>query len=229
MTIAHPDGETVELAKEAGSLTLRGLAANEEFDPEAPTASVELLSYSASTGWRTRRSRGGCWPCDRVVYRAKKRQGTNLRDPRVARRKAASDGMPRFAVTLTPAAEETVPENEDDAARTAREKRARIAPSSREHRELMTNSRPGSSGSPPAAPNNMTLRRAALVKEKAGGGEASGGSQPAVLKPSPARNQRPRRKPQLKQKPAEKTAAETKHAVEAKPAGKNQRPRRKPQ
>lgn len=176
VTIAHPDGETVELAKDGGDLTLKGLADTEEFDASKRYGVGGALSYlrfsevvdpalgDEVTGLSTA-----------TVYRASTAKGQTY-EVRIGGK--APDGKTeryaKFAVTLAPAEPEAVPENEDEAAKTAREARAKErADLEKATAELNAKLSPWTFLIGSYNAENMTHRRAALVKEKAKPAEAA--------------------------------------------------------
>lgn len=169
VAIEHPDGEKVELTKkDGGDLTLVGLGEKEEFDTSKRYGVGGALSYlrfaevadpalaDDVTGLETA-----------VVYRATTAKGQTY-TVRVGRSpEGKTERYARFAVTLEPAEPEAVPENEDEAAKTARETRAKErAELEKGTAELNAKLSPWLFLLNSYNADNMTLRRSALVKAK---------------------------------------------------------------
>jgi len=166
--IEHADGETVELAKNGGDLTLLGLADSEEFDASKRYGVGGALSYlrfsdvadpalaDDVTGLATA-----------TVYRATTSRGQSFEARIGASPDGSTERYARFAVTLAPAVPEEVAEEEDEAAKAAREARASERAALEQSTAELNAKLSGWTflvGSYNA--DNMTLRRAALVKEK---------------------------------------------------------------
>jgi len=168
--LEHADGEKVELAKNGGDLTLQGLADNEEFDAAKRYGVGGALSYlrfsdvadpalgDDVTGMATA-----------SVYRATTTKGQTFEARIGASPEGSTDRYARFSVTLAPAVPEEVSEEADEAAaKAARETRASELAALEQSTDALNAKLSGWTyliGSYNA--DNMTLRRAALVKEKA--------------------------------------------------------------
>lgn len=168
VTIEHPDGEVVKLSKEGGQLTLEGLAENEEFDTSKRYGVSGALSYLRFTdladpelsdevsGFSTG-----------VVYRATSSKG-QIYEVRVGNKKEdGTDRYARFGVSLKEAEAEEAAEDEDDEAKAAREKRQRERVElERSTAELHEKLSPWVFCIASGGGDNMSMRRAGLVKEK---------------------------------------------------------------
>jgi hypothetical protein len=190
VTITHPDGETVELTKkDGGDLSLTGVGEKEEFDTSKRYGVGGALSYlrfaevadPAATNEVTGLATA-------VVYRATTAKGQVYEARIGAAAVGKSERYARFALTLPPAAPEAVPEKEDDAAKTAREARAKErAELEKSTAELNAKLAPWTFLVASYSADNMTLRRAALVKAKAEEKPVATNAVPvAVETPAPA-------------------------------------------
>jgi hypothetical protein len=168
VTITHPDGETLELAKDGGDLSLRGLAENEAFDTSkryGVSGALSYLRFNALADPTLADDVTGL--ASAVVYRATSSKGQiyEVRVGGVA--EGGTDRHARFSVALKPAVPEEIPEDEDEAAKAEREKRSQARVElEKTTAELNAKLEPWVFRISASSADNMTYRRSALVKEK---------------------------------------------------------------